>query len=227
MVCRALRARSNRKSEVKGKYGELKVIRGGKFLSFLGAIALCLDGTAAFSAEAKSRKKAEPTLDASAVDRRVGESKHVFVGEGVRIYFVDRRYRETPYVRAAGDGSIKTAMVVVKVVKPLHPAGADYPGQVLVPIETSRDVYGDGRSRYDTEVERLVGKQGIWFGEIVVRKDYGDDRKALEDPITLLQAADAKKRAVPGPLNIKHLKEVTDSIARVKAGGQTAAALKE
>lgn len=192
-----------------------------------GVFSLLIGCLPAFAAEAasKSRKKAVPALDASAVDKRISDSKHVFVGEGVRIYFVDRSYRETPYIRAAGDGSIKSAMVVVKVVKLLHPAGAENPGYVLVPIETSRDVFREGRSRYDQEVDRLVGKQGIWFGEIVVRKD-GNDRKALEEPITLLHAGapDARRRPAASPLPVKYLKEVNDSIARLKSGAQPAAA---
>jgi len=194
-------------------------------IAFFLAGVFLLDCIAAFAGEAasKSRKKAEPAFDASALDRRIADSKHVFVGEGVRIYFVDRRYRETPYIRAAGDGSIKSAMVVVKVVKVLHPAAAENPGHVLVPLETSRDVFGEGRSRYDREVERLVGKQGIWFGEIVVRKEAGDGQP-LEDPVTLLQAGDSKRRPTASPLPMRYLKEVTNSIAR--KGGSQAAALK-
>ena len=182
----------------------------------------CLPAVAG-EAPSKSRRKAEPALDASALDKRVLDSKHVFVGEGVRIYFVDRRYRETPYIRAEGGGALKSAVVVVKVTKLLQPGAAENPGHVLVPIETSRDVFGAGSSPYDREVERLVGKQGIWFGEIVVRKDAGDG-KQLEDPVTLLQAADAKRRPAATPLPIKYLKEVNDSIAR--RGGSQAAALK-
>jgi hypothetical protein len=139
----------------------------------------------------------------------------------VRIYFVNRQYRETPYIRAAGEGADRSAMVVVKVVKVLHPPGGSVPDKVLVPIETSRNVLGDGRSPYDVEVERHVGKQGIWFGEIVVRTDYGDDksgRRPLEEPITLLQSWDAKRKPAVNSLPIKQLKEVTDSISRVKAG---------
>jgi hypothetical protein len=186
------------------------------------AVCVCLPALAAEPA-AKSRKKAEPAFDASALDRRIVDSKHVFVGEGVRIYFVDRRYRETPYIRAAGDGAIKSAMLVVKVVKVLHPAAAENPGHVLVPIETSRDVFGEGRSRYDREVERLVGKQGIWFGEIVVRTEAGDG-KPLEDPVTLLQGGDSKPRPTATPLPMRYLKQVNDSLAR--KGGSQAAALK-
>jgi hypothetical protein len=170
----------------------------------------------ALAAEAKSRKKAEPALDVSALEKRVADSKHVFVGEGVRIYFVDRRYRETPYIRAEGSGAIKSAVVVVKVTKLLHPGAAEIPGHVLVPIETSRDAFGAGNSPYDREVERLVGKQGIWFGEIVVRKDAGDG-KPLEDPVTLLQAG--SRRPTASPLPIRYLKEVNDSIAR-RGGSQ-------
>ncbi len=202
------------------------MIRNNAIACFAGALMLFAEFAPALAAEAKSRKKAEPAFDSSAMDRRIADSKHVFVGEGVRIYFVDRRYRETPYIRAEGGGAVKSAMVVVKVVKVLHPAAeAEYPAHVLVPIETSRDVFGEGRSPYDREVERLVGKQGIWFGEIVVRKEAGD-RKPLEDPITLLQTgpADTRRRPAASPLHIKYLKEVNDSIAR--KGGSQAAALK-
>lgn len=155
------------------------------------------------------------------MDRRVADSATIFVGEGMRVYFVDRQYREVPYVRAAGEGTNKSALVVVKVVKVLHPPGAGGPDRVLVPIETTRDVFGEGRSPYDEQVERHVGKQGIWFGEIVVRKDYGDDRtgrKPLEEPVTLLQSGsgDAKRKPVANSLPMKHLKEVVDSIGRVK-----------
>ena len=185
------------------------------FAGFLTFLAECLP---AHAAEAKARKKAEPALDVAALDKRITDARHVFVGEGVRIYFVDRHYRETPYIRAAGDGSVKSAVVVVKVVKLLQPAGSEVPMQVLVPIETSRDVFREERSRYDQEVERLVGKQGIWFGEIVLRKDAG------EDPVALLQsgAADPKRRPAARPLPMGHLKQVTAGIERVKGGKQAA-----
>ena len=192
---------------------------------FSGVLALLAE--CALASESKARKKPEPSLDTAALDKRITGAKHVFIGEGVRIYFVDRRYRETPYIRAAGDGAVKQAMVVVKVVKLLQPAGVEVPAQVLVPIETSRDVYREERSRYDQEVERLVGKQGIWFGEIVTRKE-GDDRKPLEEPVTVLQAvsADGKRRPVATPLSINHLKQVVAGIERLKGGAQTAAAPK-
>ena len=188
-----------------------------------GIFAFLVESLPAVAGEApsKARKKAEPVLDTSTLDKRVADAKHVFVGEGVRIYFVDRRYRETPYIRAEGSGAVKSAVVVVKVTKVLHPGAGEIPGQVLVPIETSRDAFGAGNSPYDREVERLVGKQGIWFGEIVVRKEAGDG-KLLEDPVTLLQAG--SRRPTASPLPIKYLKEVNDSIAR--KGGSQAAALK-
>ena len=166
----------------------------------------------------KKAKSAAP-VDSSSLDKRVADAATIFVGEGVRIYFVDRRYQEVPYIRAVGEGADRSAMVVVKVVKVLHPPGASVPDKIFVPIETSRNVLGEGRSPYDAQVERHVGKQGIWFGEIVVRTDYGEGAglKPLEEPITLLQSWDAKRRPVANPLPIKQLKEVVDSISRVKA----------
>jgi len=187
-----------------------------------GFLAFCIDSVPASASEAasRSRKKADRPPDTSAIDRRVAESKAILVGEGVRIFFVDRQYREVPYIRAAGDGAHKSAMVQVKVVKVLHGAGAESPAQILVPITTSRDAFGEGRSPYDREVERLVGKQGIWFGEVAVRKEAGEGRP-LENPVTLLlpPATDAKRKgASPGPLPMTQLKHVTDSIARVGPG---------
>ena len=97
----------------------------------------------------------------------------------------------------------------------------------MVPIETSKgDIFGDARSPYDELVERHVGKQGIWFGEIVVRADYGDDRsgrKPLEEPVTLLQSWDAKRKPAVSSLPIKQLKEVEASISRVRLAKQTLA----
>jgi hypothetical protein len=182
----------------------------------------------ALGAEAsKSKKKAAAGPDTAAIDRRVTDAKAIFIGEGTRIYFVDRQFREVPYIRAVGDGANKTAMVAVKVVKVLHPARGGVPERVLVPIETSRDAYGQGRSPYDEQVARHVGKQVIWFGEVVVRQDYGDDksgRKQLEEPVTLLQPRDPKRSPVADSLPIGQLRQVTDSIARVR--GQPAAAQK-
>src|SRR5688572_16215376 len=94
---------------------------------------------------AKKAKSAAP-FDPSSLDKRVAESKTIFVGEGARVYFVNRQYQETPYIRAAGDGADRSAMIVVKVVKVLHPPGAKVPEKILVPIETSRNVLGEGRS---------------------------------------------------------------------------------
>jgi hypothetical protein len=190
-----------------------------------GVVALCMGAGLALAGEPapKSAKKAKSAPaksapDASALDKRVAEAKHVFVGEGMRIYFVDRQFREVPYVRAAGDGAYKSAVVVVRVVDMLRSPGGEKPARVLVPIETSRDVYGQGLSPFDRHVDQYVGKQGIWLGEVVVRKDYGDDksgRKPLEDPVTLLQTPqpDAKRRVAAEPLPMTQLKQVKDSIA--------------
>ena len=187
----------------------------GSALAVLGVLTFLLECLPLLAAEAgsKSAKRAVPALDAAALDKRIADARHVFVGEAVRIYFVDRSYRETPYIRAAGDGSVKSAMVVVKVVKPLHPAGAEFPGQVLVPIETSRDAFSEGRSRYDREVDRLVGKQGIWFGEIVTRKD-STHRKPLEDPVTLLMMGPP-----PSPLKGSNMLELYTGPSGVGGAG--------
>jgi hypothetical protein len=182
---------------------------------------------AAKNAKSKPAKKAAMKTRAPgglpAVDRRVADAKTIVVGEAVRIYFVDRRYQEVPYIRAAGEGPNRAAMILVKVAKVLHPANAEVSGRILVPIETNKgDIFSDRRSPYDEEVARYVGKQGIWFGDIVVRTDSGDDRigrKPLEDPLTFLQAWDSKKRPVASAVPVAQLKEVEASINRVKKGG--------
>lgn len=191
--------------------------------AYSAVLALCLGFAGANASEpaAKSRDKPEARPAAPTIDKKVADSRTIFIGEGVRIYFVDRKLREVPYIRAAGAGANRTAMVVVKVVKVLH--GADSPGQVLVPIETNRDAFGIGRSPYDGQVERHVGKQGIWFGDLAVHGDPGDERA----PMTVLQSRTGEARApAANPLPVKFLKEVTESIARVRAGGEKAAALK-
>ena len=188
-------------------------------LAFAGEVAMASEAT---KKPAKKTKSAAP-VDPASLDKRVADSKTIFVGEGARIYFVDRQYRETPYIRAAGEGADRSAMIVVKVVKVLHPPGASVPEKILVPIETSRNVLGEGRSPYDEQVARHVGKQGIWFGEIAVRREYGEGaaRKPLEDPITVLQpgSGDAKRKLAANSLPIKDLKEVVESINRIKAEG--------
>jgi hypothetical protein len=168
----------------------------------------------------KAAKKARAPVESPAVDRRVADAKTIVVGDAVRIYFVDRRYQEVPYIRALGDGPNKTAMILVKVTKVLHPANAAVPERLLIPIVTSKgDIFSDGRSPYDEEVARHVGKPGIWFGDVVVRVDYGDEksgRKPLEDPLAFLQSWDSKKRPVASSLPVAQLKEVETSIKRVK-----------
>jgi len=189
--------------------------------NLLGTLALLLVCAPALAVEAdvKSAKKATNSAALPGLDQRVAEAPMIFVGEGVRVHFIDYQYRERPYIQAAGEGANKSAVVVVKVVKVLHPPNAAAPERVLVPIETNRDVFGEGRSPYDEQVERHVRKQEIWFGEIVVRKDYGDDRtgrRPLEEPVTLLQSGNPKRRLAAAPLNIRYLKQVTEAIARVK-----------
>lgn len=182
-------------------------------------------------AEKKPEKKAERKMrvpvDSPALERRVGDAQTILVGEAVRIYFVDRRYQEVPYIRAAGEGSNRTAMILVKVARVLHPANANISNRILVPIETNKgDIFSDRRSPYDEEVARYVGKQGIWFGEIVVRTESGDEkmvRKPLEDPLTFLHAWDSKKRPVASSVPLAQLKEVESAIKRVKLGKQTVA----
>ena len=196
----------------------------------LAALLLVAFAASAWASDAppkkKVAKKAKAPVESPALDRRVADAATIFIGEGMRIYFVDRRYQEVPYIRAMGDGEIKSAMILVKVVKVLHPANAEAPARVLVPIETRKEIFGEGRSPYDEQVERHVGKQGIWFGEIVVRTDYGNDRsgrRPLEEPVTLLQSWDAKRKPAVSSLPIKQLKEVEASIGRVKLAKQTLA----
>lgn len=175
---------------------------------------------------AKKTKSVAP-VDPASLDKRVADAKVVFVGEATRIYFVDRRYQEVPYIRAEGEGATRSAMVAVKVVKVLRSANTNVPERVLVPIETTKDIFGEGKSPYDTLVEQRVGKQGVWFGEIVVRRDYGDDksgRRQLEEPVTLLQSGDPKRRTAVSPLPIEQLKDVEAAIARVKSGKTVVAA---
>jgi len=196
-------------------------------LMLVGAIAFAGGSALAIESAKKPARKAKSVapFDPSSLDKRVAESKTIFVGEGARVYFVNRQYQETPYIRAAGDGADRSAMIVVKVVKVLHPPGASMPEKILVPIETSRNVLGEGRSPYDEQVARHVGKQGIWFGEIVVRREYGEGpgRKPLEEPITVLQTGsmDPKRKLSANSLPINDLKVVTESINRIKAGGGT------
>ena len=197
----------------------------------LAALLLVVFAAPAMASEGapkkKVAKKARAPVESPALDKRVADARTIFVGDAVRIYFVDRRNQETPYIRAAGEGSAKSAMILVKVTKVLHPANAEVPGRVFVPIETSKgDIFADGHSPYDEQVQRHVGKPGIWFGEIKVVSDFSDDksgRKPLEDPIALLQSWDAKKKPVVNSLPIKQLKEVEASIGRIKLAKQTLA----
>jgi hypothetical protein len=194
----------------------------------LAALLLFNFAAPAWAGEAEPKKKVvkktRAPVELPALDRRIANAKMIVVGDAVRIFFVDRRYQEAPYIRAAGDGPTKTAMILVKVTKVLHPANAEVPARLFVPIETSKgDIFSDGRSPYDEQVARHVGKPGIWFGELKVVTEIGDDksaRKPLEDPIALLQAWDAKKRPVVSSLPIAQLKEVEASIARVKSEGE-------
>jgi hypothetical protein len=96
-------------------------------INLAGVIALVMACAPALAAEGETKKRAKakaPEVRAEPVelDKRVAESKYIFLGEGVRIYFLDRQYRETPYIRAADDGRMKSAVLVVKIVKPLQPA---------------------------------------------------------------------------------------------------------
>jgi len=197
-------------------------------IAFATGSALANEQTKKPAKREKAKSAAPAPIDPALLDKRVAESKTIFVGEGARIYFVDRQYRETPYIRAAGEGADRSAMIVVKVVKVLHPPGASVPEKILVPIETSRNVLGEGRSPYDEQVARHIGKQGIWFGEIAVRREYGEGagRKPLEDPITVLQpgSADAKRKLAANSLPIAQLKDVEAAVARVKSGKAVVAA---
>jgi ribosomal protein L12E/L44/L45/RPP1/RPP2 len=197
--------------------------------NWMGAIALVMACAPALAAEGETKKRAKakaPQVRAEPVDldQRVAESKFIFLGEGVRIYFLDRQYRETPYIRAADDGKLKSAVLVVKVVKPLQPVKGDLPAQILVPISTDRDVFGEGRSHYDHQVARLVGKQGIWFGDFVTHNSYGDAKapRPLENPVTFF-----KSKSGTTPLPEKQLKEVVANISkRAKVATASAASAK-
>jgi len=192
-------------------------------------LTLALTATMAYAtwaAEGEQKKKGRPgtvqRADPVTVDERVADARAIFVGEPMRIYFVDYRYREIAYIRAAGYGTARNAMMVVKVKKVLHAPPGDFPAQVLVPVYTTRDVFNDGPSPYDRMVERYVGKQAIWLGEVVTIKHWGDDKnpQPLEDPVVTFQArsADGQRRVFPTPYDIRRLNEISDTIARVKAG---------
>jgi hypothetical protein len=191
-------------------------------INLAGAIALAMMCAPALAAEGETKKRAKakaPQARAEPVelDQRVAESKFIFLGEGVRIYFLDRQYRETPYIRAADDGKLKSAVLVVKVVKPLYPTRGDVPAQILVPISTDRDVFGEGRSHYDHQVARYVGKQGIWLGDFTTINSYGDPKapRPLENPFTFFRS-----KSGTTPLPEKQLKEVVASIKSKSEGGR-------
>ena len=189
-------------------------------MAFAGGLALAEEPA---KKSAKKAKSAAP-VDSSSLDKRVAEAPAIFVANAVRIYFVDRRHQEVPYIRAAGEGSRKNALMLLKVTKVLHPANANVPERVVVPLETTRDVFGDGKSLYEQQTERYVGKQAVWFGEVKVVRDFSGDgsgRKPLEDPVNLLVTGDAKRKqpATISPVPIEQLKDVESSIARIKAEG--------
>ena len=191
--------------------------------SWVGTLALLVTCAPVLAAEGEPKKRAKakaPQVRAEPVemDKRVAESKFIFLGEGVRIYFLDRQYRETPYIRAADDGKLKSAVLVVKVVKSLQAATGDIPVQILVPISTDRDVFGEGRSHYDQQVARHVGKQGIWFGDFETRSSYGDPKapRPLENPVTFFRS-----KSGTTPLPEKQLKEVVASIKSKAEGPST------
>ena len=190
--------------------------------SWMGVIALVMTCALAFAAEGEPKKRAKakaPQVRAEPVDldQRVAESKFIILGEGVRIYFIDRWYREAPYIRAADEGRLKSAVLVVKVLKQLQPAAGEAPAQILVPIATDKDVFGEGRSHYDQQVARLVGKQGIWFGELATINSYGDPKapRPLDNPVTFFRS-----KSGTTPLPEKQLKEVVASINSKAEGGR-------
>lgn len=194
----------------------------GATTNLIGAVAVAMVCVSAVAAEGEPKRRAKkaeaPRAEPVSLDQRIAESKYIFLGEGVRIYFLDRQYRETPYIRAADDGRMKSAALVVKVIRQLQPEKGEAPAQILVPISTDRDVFGDGRSHYDQQVARLVGKKGIWFGDFVTVREYGDPRapRPLENPVTFF-----KSKTGATPLPDKQLKEVTAAISGRKSKGES------
>lgn len=201
-----------------------------RFTQFLAFALTAAMAAVALGAESEPKKKGKPgavqRAEPVSLDDRVAQSRAIFVGEPMRIYFVNYQYREISYIRSAGYGTARNAMMVVKVKKVLHAPPGDFPEQVLVPVYTTRDVFGEGPSPYDRMVERYVGKQAIWMGEVITIKHWGDDKnpQPIEDPVVTFQARapDGQRRVFPAPYDIKRLNEVNEAIARVKAGPKPA-----
>lgn len=201
-----------------------------RFTQLLAFALTAAMAAAAWGAESEPKKKARTKTvqraEPVSLEERVAQSRAIFVGEPMRIYFVNYQYREIAYIRSAGYGTARNAMMVVKVQKVLHAPPGDFPSQVLVPVYTTRDVFGEGPSPYDRMVQRYVGKPAIWMGEVVTIRHYGNEKnpRPLEDPVVTFQARapDGDRRVFPAPYDIKRLNEVSDAVARIKGGAKPA-----
>ena len=80
------------------------------------------------------------------LDQRVAAADFIFVGEGRRLFFVDKQYKEVPYEQAATMHKLKAAVIEVAVVKSLFPVAWTEGTVVLIPVATWKDSAGRGGS---------------------------------------------------------------------------------
>jgi hypothetical protein len=176
------------------------------------------------------------TPDTVTVDQQVAESSFIFIGEPVRIYFADHEYREVPYEQSyvvselppgAGGGQVRRALLEIKVVRILWKSDARERPHVVRSLSIRKEAREGWPSSYEESVKKYLGRQGIWFGNFSIVKQYsertpdgsGHTFKAIRVPVELFREKSwsARLHVVPNPMPIDHLDEVLDSIRRVRS----------
>lgn len=154
------------------------------------------------------------------LDQRVEAADFIFIGEARRVFFVDRRYREVPYEKAAQVNKVKAAMLEVQVLKPLFPQ--PWPGEVtaLIPLTAWKGSQPGERGSYDELVDQHVGKRGIYFTsrtEIYYELPTGDGvSNRLESRLFAHTRSTPAAQAGPkeNPLALTYLEGVTTSVRK-------------
>jgi hypothetical protein len=180
-------------------------------------------------------RSVRPTPHQVTVDDRVAQSDLIFVGEPVRIYFVDKEYKEVPYEDSVVETEdpqshlrLRRALLEIKVNSVLWEASPKERKHVLFPLSPVAKEIGffDRSSIYEELSTKYIGHKGIWFGHTLILAEYYEipsdggfsKKQTMRDAVELFHPKFwvARSHRVPNPMPLSDLEEVKGSIRMLK-----------
>lgn len=144
-----------------------------------------------------------PIPEAVTFDQKLLASEQVFIGTGHRIYFADRLGREASFENAYSvvpGNDVRLAILEVRIDRELYSTNTEYSTRLAkFPLWTSTVRYGGNQSGYEYQIEKFVGKSGIYFTMRVLETIYELDNQRHQVVATVLYDRFVNTPAQQGP----------------------------